>query len=114
MDEYVQSAWEEIWEELKSNKTKGKDNVNSNVSLTIEDYSGDEQHESEPKRNGKSKATDGNKHYKQVKEKEVYSPPTMVFSVIGDSDNFVPRPWPKTVFQTALIEAAKSGGGTVI
>lgn len=37
--------------------------------------------------------------------------PTMVFSVIGDSDSFVPRPWPKTVFQTALIEAAKSGGG---
>lgn len=37
--------------------------------------------------------------------------PTMVFSVIGDSDSFVPRPWPKTIFQTALIEAAKSGGG---
>lgn len=41
----------------------------------------------------------------------VKSTPTMVFSVIGDSDSFVPRPWPKTVFQTALIEAAKSGGG---
>ncbi|XP_052693640.1 transient receptor potential cation channel subfamily M member 2-like [Crassostrea angulata] len=40
--------------------------------------------------------------------------PTMVFSVIGDSDSFVPRPWPKTVFQTALIEAAKSGGETWI
>ncbi|XP_052695504.1 uncharacterized protein LOC128173861 [Crassostrea angulata] len=38
----------------------------------------------------------------------------MVFSVIGDSDNLVPRPWPKTVFQTALIEAAKSGGETWI
>lgn len=37
--------------------------------------------------------------------------PTMVFSVIGDSDSFVPRPWPKTIFQAALIEAAKSGGG---
>nr|XP_022311635.1 transient receptor potential cation channel subfamily M member 2-like isoform X1 [Crassostrea virginica] len=37
-------------------------------------------------------------------------PPTMVFSVIGDSHSFVPRPWPRTVFQTALIEAAKSGG----
>lgn len=36
----------------------------------------------------------------------------MVFSVIGDSDSFVPRPWPTTLFQTALIEAAKSGGGT--
>ena len=35
----------------------------------------------------------------------------MVFSVIGDSHSFVPRPWPRTVFQTALIEAAKSGGG---
>ena len=41
----------------------------------------------------------------------VNSTPTMVFSVIGDSDSFVPRPWPRTVFQTALIEAAKSGGG---
>lgn len=41
------------------------------------------------------------------------STPTMVFSVIGDSDNLVPSPWPKTVFQTALIEAAKSGGGNV-
>nr|XP_022311634.1 transient receptor potential cation channel subfamily M member 1-like [Crassostrea virginica] len=36
--------------------------------------------------------------------------PTMVFSVIGDSDSFVPRPWPRTVFQTALIEAARNGG----
>ncbi|XP_052693613.1 transient receptor potential cation channel subfamily M member-like 2 [Crassostrea angulata] len=44
----------------------------------------------------------------------VQSSPTMVFSVIGDSDSFVPRPWPKTVFQTALIEAAKSGGATWI
>lgn len=42
------------------------------------------------------------------------SAPTMVFSVIGDSDSFAPRPWPKTVFQTALIEAAKSGGETWI
>lgn len=38
----------------------------------------------------------------------------MVFSVIGDSDSFVPRPWPTTIFQTALIEAAKSGGGMTI
>nr|XP_022311262.1 uncharacterized protein LOC111116556 [Crassostrea virginica] len=44
----------------------------------------------------------------------VKSTPTMVFSVIGDSDSFVPRPWPRTVFQTALIEAAKSGGETWI
>lgn len=41
----------------------------------------------------------------------MYSTPTMVFSVIGNSDSFVPRPWPTTLFQTALIEAAKSGGG---
>lgn len=44
-------------------------------------------------------------------ENKVRSAPTMVFSVIGDSESFAPRPWPKTVFQTALIEAAKSGGG---
>lgn len=37
--------------------------------------------------------------------------PKMVFSVIGDSVSFFPRPWPKAVFQTALIEAAKGGGG---
>lgn len=36
--------------------------------------------------------------------------PTMVFSVIGDSVSYVPRLWPVTVFQMALIEAAKSGG----
>lgn len=42
---------------------------------------------------------------------EVKVTPTMVFSVIGDSDSFVPRPWPRTVFQTALIDAAKCGGG---
>lgn len=47
-------------------------------------------------------------------ENNRHSSPTMVFSVIGDSENFVPRPWPKTVFQTALIEAAKSGGGKLI
>lgn len=44
----------------------------------------------------------------------VNSTPTMVFSVIGDSESFVPRPWPKTVFKTALIEAAKSAGETWI
>lgn len=43
---------------------------------------------------------------------ESHVAPTMVFSVIGDSDSFVSRPWPTTLFQTALIEAAKSGGGT--
>lgn len=42
---------------------------------------------------------------------EIRCAPTMVFSVIGDSDSFAPGPWPKAVFQTALIEAAKSGGG---
>lgn len=47
----------------------------------------------------------------EIKE-AVNSIPTMVFSVIGDSENFVSRPWQTTVFQTALIEAAKSGGGT--
>ncbi|XP_062621660.1 transient receptor potential cation channel subfamily M member 2-like [Saccostrea cucullata] len=49
----------------------------------------------------------------EIKEK-VRSSPSMVFSVIGDSDSFVPRPWAKSVFQTALIEAAKSGGDTWI
>lgn len=49
--------------------------------------------------------------YEDIEENDLFqSNPTMVFSVIGDSGNLVPRPWPKTVFQTALIEAAKSGG----
>lgn len=61
--------------------------------------------------NEKGKTEEQNKHTTNhvVNAK---STPTMVFSVIGDSDSFVPRPWPKTVFQTALIDAAKSGGGT--
>lgn len=46
--------------------------------------------------------------------KLIKSTPTMVFSVIGDSDSCVPSPWPTSVFQTALIEAAKSGGETFI
>ncbi|XP_056002343.1 transient receptor potential cation channel subfamily M member 2-like [Ostrea edulis] len=40
--------------------------------------------------------------------------PTMVFSVIGDSNSFVPSPWPKAVFQTGLMEAARNGGDTWI
>lgn len=50
----------------------------------------------------------------EIENNIVQSTPTMVFSVIGDSDSFVPRPWPITVFQTALIEAAKSGGGKIV
>lgn len=42
------------------------------------------------------------------------SKPTLMLSVIGDSDSFVPKPWPTNVFQTALIEAAKSGEGIVL
>ncbi|XP_056002358.1 transient receptor potential cation channel subfamily M member 2-like [Ostrea edulis] len=53
--------------------------------------------------------SDVKRSWNRIKE-NVDSTPTMVFSVIGDSDSFVPRPWAKTVFQTALIEAAKSGG----
>lgn len=63
----------------------------------------------------KKKKFTGTKDTENIKEprREVRSTPTMVFSVVGDSDSFVPKPWPKTVFQTALIEAAKSGGGEV-
>lgn len=42
---------------------------------------------------------------------KVKSTPTMVFSVIGDSENLVPKHWPKSVFQQALVEAGKTGGG---
>uniref|UniRef100_K1Q1T2 TRPM SLOG domain-containing protein n=1 Tax=Magallana gigas TaxID=29159 RepID=K1Q1T2_MAGGI len=44
----------------------------------------------------------------------VKSTPTVVFSVIGDSENFISKPWQTNVFQTALIEAARSGGDTWI
>lgn len=37
--------------------------------------------------------------------------PDLVLSVIGNSISYYPRPWPKAVFQNALIEAAKGGGG---
>lgn len=40
--------------------------------------------------------------------------PILVFSVIGGSDSFVPISWQTRVFRTALIEAAKSGGGRVL
>lgn len=46
-------------------------------------------------------------------KREFESTPTMVFSVIGDSESFVPKLWQKDVFQTALVEAAKNGGGMV-
>lgn len=45
---------------------------------------------------------------------DINSTPTMVFSVIGDSERFAGRSWPTTIFQKALIEAAKCGGETWI
>lgn len=39
--------------------------------------------------------------------------PTMVFSVIEGSESNVYRPWPRSVFKKALIEAVKSGGGMI-
>lgn len=53
------------------------------------------------------------RNFRLENNEQVKATPTMVISVIGDSDSFVPRPWPKTVFQTALIEAAKSGRGKI-
>lgn len=47
-------------------------------------------------------------------EHKKQSKPTLVLSVIGNSNTFVPKQWPKNVFQTALIEAAKSEEGTWI
>ncbi|XP_061190312.1 transient receptor potential cation channel subfamily M member 8-like [Saccostrea echinata] len=62
---------------------------------------------------GLNSKSDVEKAWTEIGEK-VRSTPSMVFSVIGDSDSFVPRPWSKSVFQTALIEAAKSAGDTWI
>lgn len=55
--------------------------------------------------NGNEKVT-ADKNRKQSK-------PTLVLSVIGDSNTFVPNKWPKDVFQAALIETAKSEKGKV-
>lgn len=44
-------------------------------------------------------------------EKKRQSKPTLVLSVIGDSITYVPKPWPTNVFQSALIESAKSEEG---
>ena len=44
-------------------------------------------------------------------KQSVNNTPHVVLSVIGDTESFVPHSWPRTVFQTALIEAAKSGLG---
>lgn len=53
------------------------------------------------------------KVYNSTGNSEV-SKPMMVFSIIGDANSFAPRPWQTIVFQTALIEAAKNGGGKVL
>ncbi|XP_062603473.1 transient receptor potential cation channel subfamily M member 5-like [Saccostrea cucullata] len=36
--------------------------------------------------------------------------PNMIFSVIGDSDNLIPKQWPKSRFQQCLTYAAKAAG----
>lgn len=71
--------------------------------------------ETTPKSKKRTESQADQRNYENQKNErssESHVTPTMVFSVIGDSDSFVPRPWPTTLFQTALIEAAKSGGGT--
>lgn len=82
----VEETWNNIQQNVNEDETKKKENFTGTK---------DTENIKEPKRG-------------------VRSTPTMVFSVVGDSDSFVPKPWPKTVFQTALIEAAKSGGGEVL
>ncbi|XP_062617595.1 uncharacterized protein LOC134279255, partial [Saccostrea cucullata] len=42
------------------------------------------------------------------------SQPNMIFSVIGDSDNLIPKPWPKSRFQQSLTYAAKAAGNCLI
>ena len=39
--------------------------------------------------------------------------PKMVFSVFGDSESFVPKPWSKSVLQKALMDAARCSGGNL-
>lgn len=39
----------------------------------------------------------------------------LVLSIIGETKNYVPRVWPKSVLQRALIETCQnSGGGTYL
>ncbi|XP_062617598.1 transient receptor potential cation channel subfamily M member 2-like [Saccostrea cucullata] len=61
---------------------------------------------------------DRNNWRKQIKSfvTKVYSKsqPNMIFSVIGDSDNLIPKPWPKSRFQQSLTYAAKAAGNCLI
>ncbi|XP_078339991.1 transient receptor potential cation channel subfamily M member-like 2 isoform X2 [Crassostrea virginica] len=47
-------------------------------------------------------------HYKPGDE--TWERPNMIFSVIGDSNNLVPKVWPKSHFQLCLTYAAKAAG----
>ena len=51
-------------------------------------------------------------HYKPGDE--TWGRPNMIFSVIGDSYNLVPKVWPKSRFQLCLTYAAKAAGGMPI
>lgn len=56
-----------------------------------------------------AKLTNKNKEDKNREQ----NTPTLVLSVIGDSNTLVPNQWPKDVFQEALIETAKCEKGKV-
>lgn len=59
-----------------------------------------------------AKLINKNKEVTEDKNREQYTP-TLVLSVIGDSNTLVFNQWPKSVFQEALIETAKCEKGKV-
>lgn len=59
-----------------------------------------------------NKLINGSKKMTADENRKQYNP-TLVLSVIGDSNTLVPKQWPKDVFKTALIETAKSEKGNV-
>nr|XP_034319463.1 uncharacterized protein LOC117687296 [Crassostrea gigas] len=60
-----------------------------------------------------AKLINENKEVTEDKNKE-QNKPTLVLSVIGDSNTIVPNQWPKDVFRKALIETAKCEKETLI
>ncbi|XP_061195247.1 uncharacterized protein LOC133203487 [Saccostrea echinata] len=69
-------------------------------------------------KNGISEEMERDEWRKRIKSfvTKVYSKslPNMIFSVIGDSDNLIPKPWPRSRLQQSLTYAAKAAGNCLI
>lgn len=88
----MESIWNKMIKEIEFKTTEDKYPITRDKSTRTKHKSGD----------------------KSTKTEDKPTPPTMVFSVIGDLESNVSRSWPSSVFKKALIEATKSGGKTWI